>query len=168
MSTLFFYILYTLLWTYLNRCGGRSLLEVRTARQNFSKKADTYYDPNGLPVCAVILLVTVLLSRSHSSRSPDRPPHRTEFPSQQKHLKPETQHHLELCSQMLASFLPLQLAWDETIISAAVALPLFLLRFHRWDHHSRLDIYDLHAEVGTGCQNMSAVWGRKNRSNPCK
>lgn len=41
-----------------------------------------------VPECAGILLVTVLLSRSHSRRSPDCPPHNTELPSQQKHLDP--------------------------------------------------------------------------------
>lgn len=111
-----------------------------------------------VPECAGILWVTVLLSRSHSRRSPDCPPHSTEFPSQQKHLEGE-RHTLS----------PFDFGWKLQCAlpccADGVTLPLLLLGFHRWDHHSRLDVNNLHTGVCTNGEDVSAIWGCKKHSH---
>ncbi|TNN72231.1 Cyclic nucleotide-gated cation channel beta-3 [Liparis tanakae] len=77
--------------------------------------------------------------RSHSRRSPDCPPHSTEFPSQQKHLEP----------QMLTQL--------KSPLTRGVILPLLLHSFHSGDHHPRLDVSHLHTGVGTDTEDVSAV-----------
>ena len=224
------------------------------------------------PECAAILLVTVLLSRSHSRRSPDFPPHSTEFPSQQKHLETTTQTLLSPLGRPQAAYMADTWWWriatwrinsailksgvlvystfdkrsrissyffafitsqkhqhahsldifllfshmgspwyftlprvkyqreqekfSKTVSGAtdefsqtafweismktsrvqstsreqllrgdsSVISPLLLPCFHRWDHHSCLDIDNLHAGVGSDAEDVSTVWGRTTGS----
>lgn len=52
---------------------------------------------------------------------------------------------------------------SRTVVRSGVLVPLLLLSFHRWGHHSRLDVDHLHAGVGTDAEDVSAVWRCKNQ-----
>lgn len=41
--------------------------------------------------------------------------------------------------------------------SGLLGKPLLLFSFHRGDHHSRLDVDNLHAGVGSNAENVSAI-----------